>query len=76
MNRFTKVRRNKGSEVPRLLTIKEASEAMGLPPWRVYQLVKRGEGPRVVRLGKRAMRVTESALCEWIQQCEQGTLTL
>ena len=52
-------------ELPRLLTAAQVSDATGLPLACVYKLARNGNMP-VVRLG-RAMRFSESALCQWIE---------
>jgi excisionase family DNA binding protein len=51
--------------LPRLLTAREVSEALGLPKWRVYQLAREEDLPSV-RLG-RSLRFDGDALAEWIQ---------
>lgn len=51
--------------LPRLLTAREVSEALGLPKWRVYQLA-RDEGLPAVRLG-RSLRFDADALAAWIE---------
>ena len=53
--------------VPRLLTIRQASEATGLPRWRLYELLARGEGPASMRIGK-TFRISEAALIAWIEE--------
>jgi len=56
-----------GVKVPRLLRLKEVEEITGLPRWRMYELVHRGEGPPHLRIGK-TIRVPEDALVKWIEE--------
>jgi excisionase family DNA binding protein len=53
--------------VPRLLRIHEVASATGIQRWRLYELISRGEGPRVMRLG-RTIRVSEVELIRWIER--------
>jgi excisionase family DNA binding protein len=57
--------------VPRLLRIKEVAELTGLPCWRLYELIERGEGPPHMRVG-RTIRISEAALVEWIERQHSG----
>jgi excisionase family DNA binding protein len=57
----------KEMSVPKLFTIKQVAEVTGLQPWRVYELIAQGKGPRSMRLG-RTIRVPESALVAWIDE--------
>lgn len=56
-----------GTNVPRLLRVKEIAGLTGLEPWRLYELFAAGEGPKHMRVG-RTIRVSEAALAEWIEQ--------
>ena len=53
--------------VPRLLRVREAARLTGLERWRLYELIKCGEGPPHMRIG-RTIRISEAALAEWIAQ--------
>ncbi|HXM38302.1 MAG TPA: helix-turn-helix domain-containing protein [Gemmatimonadales bacterium] len=53
--------------VPRLLTIKEVEEKTGIARWRLYELLKQGKGPPVLRIGK-TFRVPADALVQWIEE--------
>ena len=57
---------SKQPRVPRLLTIKEVAEATGLQRWRLYELISKGDGPPVLRIG-RTLRFSENALIKWIE---------
>jgi excisionase family DNA binding protein len=52
------------TELPRLLTAEELSEAIGLSKERIWQLARRGQIP-VVKLG-RACRFAPAAVRQWI----------
>lgn len=54
-------------KVPKLFTVAQAAAATGLPRWRLYELLSRGEGPAHMRVG-RTIRISEVALCQWIEQ--------
>lgn len=53
------------TQVPRLLRVVEAAELTGIERWRFYDLIRAGEGPRHMRIGK-TIRIPENALAEWI----------
>ncbi len=53
--------------VPRLFTVAEASRALGVQRWRLYELIARGEGPASMRLG-RTIRISEAALVAWVEE--------
>ena len=55
------------TEVPRLLRVREAAELTGIERWRFYELLKRGDGPPFMRVG-RTIRISETALVEWIEE--------
>jgi excisionase family DNA binding protein len=52
--------------VPKLLTLRQCSELTGLPRWRLYDLVSRGQIPSM-RVGK-TIRFSEAALVAWIRK--------
>jgi excisionase family DNA binding protein len=52
------------ARVPRLLTIREVANVTNVQRWRWYDLISRGKGPRVVRVG-RTLRVSEAELLRW-----------
>jgi len=54
-------------KVPRLLRIREVAKLTGVQPWRLYELIARGEGPPHLRLGK-TLRIPEDTLVRWIEQ--------
>jgi len=54
------------SKLPRLLTVRQASLALGVPCWRLYEVLARGTGPRCMRLG-RTYRISEVELVRWIE---------
>lgn len=58
------------TQIPRLLRVREAAQMTGLERWRLYELIKRGKGPPVMRIG-RTLRIPEHALAQWIE--EQAT---
>ena len=58
------------THVPRLLRVSQVAEQTGLEKWRIYQLLKAGQGPPFLRIG-RTIRVSEPALVRWIQEREQ-----
>ena len=53
--------------VPRLLRIREVAEITHLEKWRIYELLRRGDGPRFLRVG-RTFRVPEDVLIAWIDE--------
>ena len=53
--------------VPRLLRITEVAELTGIARWRLYELLKQGKGPPVLRIGK-TFRVPADALVQWIEK--------
>ncbi len=53
-------------KVPRLLRVREAAEVTGIERWRLYALLKCGEGPPFLRIG-RTLRIPEDALVQWIK---------
>jgi excisionase family DNA binding protein len=54
------------TQVPKLLKVEQAAPLMGIAPWRLYELLKRNEGPPSMRIG-RSIRISEAALAEWIE---------
>lgn len=59
-------------KLPRLLTVRELSQTLGVPKWRIYELLAQGKGPPHLRIG-RTYRVAEDAVALWIQ--EQQSIT-
>lgn len=49
----------------RTYTIREIAKLTGISQQRLYERIRRGEGPRVVRMG-RTIRVSKVALDEWL----------
>ena len=58
--------RSDAPNLPRLLTVKEVSQATGLPRWRLYQLIQAGEIPHL-RI-RNTYRFAEGALVRWIEE--------
>ena len=58
--------------VPKLLHVRDLVKATGIEAWRWYEMFACGEGPAHIRTGK-VIRVTETALLEWLEQREQQT---
>ena len=63
------------TNVPRLRRVREVAQVTGLERWRIYALLKRGEGPPFLRLG-RTIRIPEDALVEWIEAQAAATKEL
>jgi excisionase family DNA binding protein len=55
------------AKVPRLLRVREAARLTGLEQWRLYDLIKRREGPPCMRVG-RTIRISQAALVQWIEE--------
>lgn len=53
--------------VPKLLRVREAAELTGLERWRFYELLRRGKGPRYLKIG-RTFRIPEHSLIKWIDE--------
>ena len=51
--------------VPKLLTVRELSQATGIPTWRLYELVAQGKAPPHLRIGK-TFRFPEDGVVKWI----------
>ena len=58
---------SESTSVPRLLTVRQLAELTGLQQWRVYSLVRSGDGPPYVRIG-RTIRFPENAVQQWIRE--------
>ncbi len=58
------------TQVPKLLSVKQAAERTGIQRWRLYALLKADKGPRNMRIG-RTIRISEAALVEWIETQHQ-----
>jgi excisionase family DNA binding protein len=57
---------------PLLLTLNEAARRARISRTSLYRMRDAGLGPRETRLGRRVL-VTETALCEWIEQRQSRT---
>ncbi|MCH7875594.1 MAG: helix-turn-helix domain-containing protein [Gemmatimonadetes bacterium] len=55
------------TKVPRLLRVREAAGLTGLQPWRIYEMIKRGEGPPHLRV-RRTIFIPEDGLVRWIEE--------
>lgn len=53
------------NDLPRCLTAKEVASQLRVSPKRVYELVREGHLPGI-RLGERQVRVSETALREFV----------
>lgn len=53
--------------IPKLLTTNQLAEMTGLSPWTVWELVKNGEGPPHVRIG-RGFRFPENGVGPWLDK--------
>ena len=61
-------------KVPRLLRVHEVAKQTGLQKWRIYQLLKRGQGPKHMKIGK-TIRISEIALAQWIDEQHAASAT-
>lgn len=57
-------------QTPRMLTVRQAAELMGIQRWRLYSMLAKGDGPPAMRFG-RTWRLPEHLLVQWIE--EQST---
>lgn len=57
------------TRLPRLLTIREVEDSTGIPRWRLYEMLAKGEGPDHLRIGQ-TIRISETALLRWIAERE------
>lgn len=55
------------TQIPKLLSVKQAAERTGLATWRFYEIIKADKGPRCMRVG-RTIRISEHALAQWIEE--------
>lgn len=60
--------------VPRLLRVREAAKLTGIERWRFYEMLKRGDGPPFMRIG-RTIRISEIALAQWIEEQHAASAT-
>ena len=58
---------NRGAGPGPLLTARQVSAMLQLPPARIYALAREGKLPRV-KVGKRQVRFESEALREWVRQ--------
>lgn len=63
------------AKVPKLLTVRELSGLTGLQLWRVYDLVRKGEAPPHMSVG-RTIRFPADGVVRWIQQRTNSTNTV
>jgi excisionase family DNA binding protein len=54
-----------GNEDGPLMTVRQFCERNSISRSHFYALLKRGEGPKVITIGLRGMRVSRSAELEW-----------
>ena len=54
----------------RLIRMAELPDIVGYKPWSIYRLIRAGEFPQAVKLGKRAVAWRESDISEWIDSRE------
>lgn len=54
-------------KIPRLLTTKQLAEVTGLPVWTIWDMVKKGDGPPHVRMG-RGFRFPETGIGPWLDK--------
>jgi excisionase family DNA binding protein len=59
--------KNDGLRVPRLLTVKELARQTGLQPWRIYALIREGQGPPHLPVG-RTYRFPEDGVLAWVRE--------
>ncbi|WP_128925605.1 helix-turn-helix domain-containing protein [Bradyrhizobium guangxiense] len=55
-----------------MLTVSEFCERHRIGRRTFYRLLADGQGPRVVRIGKRSTRITEAAAAEWLAAHESA----
>lgn len=53
--------------LPRLLTVRELSAALGVARWRIHELCAKGQGPPFMRVGK-TYRFPEDRVAQWIAE--------
>ena len=53
------------------LNLEEAAESLGLSRTTLYQLLKAGQGPSLIKIGRRRL-VSIQALHDWLQQEQVG----
>lgn len=56
-----------GGQLPRLMTTRMLSTALGLPIWRLNELALGSKGPPFIRIG-RTRRYPEDAVRRWIEE--------
>lgn len=59
-----------GTRVPRLLRVPDVVRMLGIPAWRIYELVAERKIPHM-RVG-RTLRFSEVALAAWIEEQHAG----
>lgn len=58
---------NVETKIPRLLTSRELAEVTGLSLWTVWEMVKKGDGPPHVKIG-RGFRFPENGVGPWLDR--------
>lgn len=66
----TEVKKPKASRVT-CISVEAAAKRVGLSPGYLYKLMRRGEGPQVLRVGKRYI-LSEQALADWVNTNSKG----
>ncbi len=56
------------SKVPRLLSCEQVSEAVGYSRVHIYRLMKAGEFPQRVQIGRNRVGWLESEVAEWLEE--------
>lgn len=57
-------------QLPRLLTLHQAAEALGLHYWQLQRAVKRGSIPAYQPFGRKLVKLSE--VVAYIDSCRQG----
>lgn len=56
-----------------LLNAKKVADILGIRPWTVYEMVKRGELP-AIKIGNRIVRFRRESIENWITEREAASL--
>jgi excisionase family DNA binding protein len=70
MSSHVKAQRSRPAQVVeglRTLRVKDLAASLGIPAWRLYQMIDRGEAPPHFRVGK-TVRFPEAGVRRWIDQ--------
>ena len=65
--------KNEPSSLGELLNAKKVADLLGIRPWTVYQLVKRGQLP-AIKIGGRIMRFRLKSIENWMTAREAESL--